>query len=256
MASLRAALSADRLVVCLALSMARTPDVPAIAAAAGYDAVYVDLEHAGTSWDTAAMLCSAAIGAGIGSLIRVPSHAPDVIARALDVGAQGVIAPHVRSKADAEALVAAARFPPGGERSVSGPNAVSGYAPTPVAERLAQVDAETVVIAMIESVDALEAVQEIAAVPGLDMLLVGPHDLASERGAPGDLEHPDVLAAIRSVVDACRTAHIAFGVAGLRSARAILSLVADHGLRFATAGSDVSLFTDAAFARIAELRQA
>ena len=254
MASLRSALGGDDLVICLALSIARTPDVPAIAAAAGYDAVYVDLEHAATSWDTTALLCSAAIGAGIGSLVRVPSRAPDVIARALDVGAQGVIAPHVTSKADAEQVVAAARFPPHGERSVSGPNPVSGFGPMEVSDRLARIDAETVVMAMVESEAAVEVAPEIAGVPGIDMLLLGPHDLAAEVGVPGDLEHPAVREAMSTVASACRAAGIWFGVAGLRAADRIQALVADHGLRFATAGTDVGLFTDAAFARVAELR--
>ena len=77
----------------LALLNARTPDVPAIAAAGGYDAVYVDLEHTSTSLETAAMLCASAIGAGISALVRVPSHDPSMIARVLDNGAVGVIVP-------------------------------------------------------------------------------------------------------------------------------------------------------------------
>ena len=96
-ASLRDALRGDGLVLCLALLNSRTPDVPAIAAACGYDAVYVDLEHTSTSLETAAMLCASAIGAGISGLVRVPSHDPSVIARVLDNGAVGIIVPHVNS---------------------------------------------------------------------------------------------------------------------------------------------------------------
>ena len=121
--SLREALRGDRLVLCLALLNSRTPDVPAIAAACGYDAVYVDLEHTSTSLETAAMLCASAAGAGIAGLVRVPSHDPSIIARVLDNGAVGIIVPHINSKAEAEAVVHAARFPPIGHRSISGPNA-------------------------------------------------------------------------------------------------------------------------------------
>src|SRR5690348_16242110 len=85
--SLRDALHGEGLVLCLALMNARTPDVPAIAAACGYDAVYVDLEHTSTSLETASMLCASAIGAGISGLVRVPSGDPSVIARVLDNGA-------------------------------------------------------------------------------------------------------------------------------------------------------------------------
>jgi 4-hydroxy-2-oxoheptanedioate aldolase len=125
--SLRDALRGDALVLCLALLNARTPDVPAIAAACGYDAVYVDLEHTSTSLETTAMLCASAVGAGISALVRVPSHDPSVIARVLDNGAVGIIVPHVNSKSEAEAVIDAARFPPIGHRSIAGPTAVSGY---------------------------------------------------------------------------------------------------------------------------------
>lgn len=96
--ALRDTLRAEALVLCLALLHARTPDVPAIAAACGYDAVYVDLEHTSTSLDTAQMLCASALGAGISGLVRVPSNDPSVIARVLDGGAVGVIVPHINSK--------------------------------------------------------------------------------------------------------------------------------------------------------------
>src|SRR5271168_4966374 len=92
--ALRDALQGEALVLCLALLNARTPDVPAVAAACGYDAVYVDLEHTSTSLETAQMLCVSALGAGISGLVRVPSADPSVIARVLDCGAVGIIVPH------------------------------------------------------------------------------------------------------------------------------------------------------------------
>ena len=139
--SLRDALRGDGLVLCLALMNSRTPDVPAIAAACGYDAVYVDLEHTSTSLETAAMLCASAVGAGISGLVRVPSQDPSVIARVLDSGAVGIIVPHVNSEEEAEAVVDAARFPPVGHRSISGPNAVSGYDVRSAAELTAVLEA-------------------------------------------------------------------------------------------------------------------
>jgi 4-hydroxy-2-oxoheptanedioate aldolase len=143
--SLREALRGDQLVLCLALMNARTPDVPAIAAVCGYDAVYVDLEHTSTSLETAAMLCASALGAGISALVRVPSHDPSVIARVIDNGAVGIIVPHVNSRDEAAAVVAAARFPPIGHRSISGPNAVSGYHPRSATELTDALERRTVV---------------------------------------------------------------------------------------------------------------
>ena len=137
--------------LCLALMNARTPDVPGIAAACGYDAIYVDLEHTSTSLETAAMLCASALGAGISGLVRVPSHEPDVIARVLDNSAVGVIVPHVNSAREAKAVVDAARFPPIGHRSISGPNAVSGYQQRPAAALTDVFERHTVVAVMIET---------------------------------------------------------------------------------------------------------
>ena len=92
-------IDAGELVLCMALTQARTADIPMIAAAAGFDAVYVDLEHTATSFETTALLCSGAIGAGITPLVRVPSHDHQYLTRALDIGAMGVIVPHVETRA-------------------------------------------------------------------------------------------------------------------------------------------------------------
>lgn len=252
--SLRDQLRADRLVLCLALLNARTPDVPAIAAACGYDAVYVDLEHTSTSLDTAAMLCASALGAGISGLVRVPSHDPSVIARVLDNGAVGIIVPHVNSKSEAQAVVAAARFPPVGHRSISGPNAVSGYQPRPAPELTAMLERRTVVAVMIETPSAVEASDDIAGVEGVDMVLLGPSDLTAEMGIHGQYENEHFHHAVESVAAACRSHGVALGVAGIRSVD-LLDRFVGLGLRFISAGTDVGMMTEAATTRAQALRE-
>ena len=251
--SLRDALRGDGLVLCLALLNARTPDVPAIAAACGYDAVYVDLEHTSTSLDTAAMLCASAIGAGISSLVRVPSHDPSVIARVLDSGAVGVIVPHINSKSEAEAVVHAARFPPIGHRSISGPNAVSGFEPRPAPELTALLERRTVVAVMIETPTAVEAADAIAAVDGIDMILLGPSDLMAEMDIHGQYENAHFHHAVESVAAACRSHGVALGVAGIKSLD-LLNRFVRLGLRFISAGTDVGMMTEAATTRARDLR--
>ncbi|KUI35966.1 aldolase [Mycobacterium sp. IS-1590] len=251
---LRDALASDRLVLCLALLSARTPDVPAIAAASGYDAVYVDLEHTSCSLETAEMLCVAALGAGISALVRVPSHDPSLIARVLDAGAVGVIVPHVNSAQEAQGVVDAARFPPVGHRSISGPNAVSGYAPRSAAELTAELERHTVVAVMIETPDAVAASDEIAAVEGVDMVLVGPSDLTAEMGIHGQYENEHFHRAVDSVAAACRAHGVALGVAGIKSVD-LLERFAGLGLRFISAGTDVGMMTEAATARAHALRE-
>lgn len=253
-ASIRDALRSDGgLVLCLALLNSRTPDVPAIAAASGYDAVYVDLEHTSTSLETAGLLCVAAQGAGIVGLVRVPSHDPSMIARVLDIGAAGIIVPHVDSRSEAQAVVDAARFPPVGHRSISGPTAVSGYERRTAPDLAAVLERRTMVAVMVESPQAVDAVDEIAAVDGLDMILIGPSDLTAEMGIHGQYENERFQRAVECVAAACREHGVALGVAGIASLD-LLGRFVDHGLRFISAGTDVGMMTEAATQRAQALR--
>jgi len=251
---LREALRGDGLVLCLALTNARTPDIPAIAAACGYDAVYVDLEHTSTSLETASILCVGALGAGISGLVRVPSQDPSVIARVLDTGAVGVIVPHVNSSDEAASVVNAARFPPIGHRSISGPNGVSGYGRRPADELAAVLERSTVVAVMIETPEAVDASDAIAAVDGVDMILLGPSDLTAEMGIHGQYENVHFHRAVESVAAACRRHGVALGVAGIKSVD-LLKRFTDLGLRFISAGTDVGMMTEAATARACALRE-
>jgi len=252
--SLRDALRGDALVLCLALLNSRTPDVPAIAAAAGYDAVYVDLEHTSTSLETAAMLCAGAAGAGIAGLVRVPSHDASIIARVLDSGATGIIVPHVNSANEAEAVVKSARFPPIGHRSISGPNAVSGYQPRTPKELTELLERHTVVAVMVETPAAVTAANAIAAVDGVDMILLGPSDLTAEMGIHGQYENEHFHRAVDSVAAACREHGVALGVAGIKSVELLKQFVG-LGLQFISAGTDVGMMTEAATARARVLRE-
>nr|WP_110802455.1 aldolase/citrate lyase family protein [Mycolicibacterium iranicum] len=251
--SLRQLLREDGLVLCLALLNARTPDVPAIAATCGYDAVYVDLEHTSTTLETAGMLCSSALGAGIDGLVRVPSQDRSLIARVLDVGASGIIVPHINSRQEAQAVVDAARFPPVGHRSISGPNALSGYASVPATELTATLEARTVVAVMVETPAAVAAVDDIASVDGLDMIVIGPSDLTAEMGIHGQYENEYFHNAVKSVAAACRNHGVALGVAGIKSLDLLESFV-DLGLRFISAGTDVGMMTEAVTTRAQALR--
>lgn len=250
---LRERLRGEQLVLCLALLNSRTPEVPAIAAACGYDAVYVDLEHTSTSLEVAAILCAGAAGAGISALVRVPSHDGGLIARVLDGGAVGIIVPHVNSRQEAESVVSAARFPPLGRRSISGPTVVSGFAPRQPAELTAILESRTVVAVMIETPQAVADCDAIAAVPGVDMVLLGPSDLTAEMGIHGDYENEHFHNAVRSVAAACRRHGVALGVAGIKSVD-LLERFVGLGLRFISAGTDVGMMTEAATSRARALR--
>ncbi len=249
----REVLHGDGLVLCLALLNSRTPEIPAVAAACGYDAIYVDLEHTSTSLETAAMLCAGAAGAGIGGLVRVPSQDPTVIARVLDGGAAGIIVPHVDSVAEAQEVVAAARFPPVGRRSISGPTVISGFGPRSPSELTACLERRTAVAVMVETPNAVRAADALAAVPGIDMILIGVSDLTAEMGIHGDYENEDFHFAVSSVAAACRRHGVTLGVAGIKSVD-LLEQFVGLGLRFISAGTDVGMMTEAATSRALALR--
>ncbi|OBK92124.1 aldolase [Mycobacterium asiaticum] len=251
--TLREALRGEALVLCLALQNSRTPDVPAVAAACGYDAVYVDLEHTSTSLETAQLLCVSALGAGISGLVRVPSADASFIARALDIGAVGIIVPHIDSEEEAQAVVRAARFPPVGRRSISGPNAVSGYGSRTPAQLVEVLERHTVVAVMIETPEGVAACESIASVGGIDMILIGPSDLTAEMGIHGQYENEHFHRAVESVAAACRRHGVALGVAGIKSLD-LLKRFVGLGLRFISAGTDVGMVAEAASTRARALR--
>jgi 4-hydroxy-2-oxoheptanedioate aldolase len=254
MPSLRDRIDDGQLVLCLALAQARTADIPMIAAANGFDAVYVDLEHTATSLETTSLLCAGAIAAGITPLVRVPSHEHHHLTRALDVGAMGVIVPHVETQAEAEAIADACRFPPRGHRSVAGPNPSNLHRPMPQRELLDAFDAQTIVAVMLETPEAVSRAGEIAAVPGVDMVMLGPHDLTAEMGILGEFRNAAFLDAAHTVAHACRDHDVIFGIAGIRDQELLTELVG-LGLRFVSAGTDVGFMAEAAGAQVRRLRE-
>ena len=181
----RRRLAAGELVLCMGVNQLRTPNVALIASACGFDAIYIDLEHNPTSLETAAAICVAATGHGVTPIARIPSHDAHDAARILDCGAQGVMVPHVNSAEEARAIVAACRFAPLGHRSAAGTVPALGYAALRQPEINRRLNAETLVIAMLETPEAIEAADAIAAVAGIDMLHIGSTDLSTEMGIPG-----------------------------------------------------------------------
>jgi 2-keto-3-deoxy-L-rhamnonate aldolase RhmA len=241
------------LVLCMGLRQARTPDIPMIAAQSGFDAVYVDLEHSPASLETTSVLCTAALGAGITPLVRVPGHDVHMAARVLDGGALGVIFPHVNMAAEAEAIVAGCRYPPLGRRSVMGPSPALGYRPMPLGDVNTTLNAETLLIAMLETPEGIANADAIARTD-VDVLLIGSNDLCTELGIPGELRHPKLMDAFRRTADACRSHGKVLGIGGVRGDLELQAELFNLGGRFIIAGSDVTYLTSAANADAKRLR--
>ena len=244
----RQKLANDELVVCLGVNQMRTPNIAMIAAACGFDAIYIDLEHNPTSLETAAAICVAALGLGVTPIARVTSHDPHDATRILDCGAQGVMVPHIQNAAEARAVVEACRFAPIGHRSAAGTVPALGYAP------LKLLNEHTLLIAMLETPEAIENVDAIAAVDGIDVVHIGSTDLSTEMGIPGDYQHPRMRAAFEATAAAAKHHGKAMGVGGVREDLAFQTWLVQLGVRYLTSGSDVGYILSAGRADVRQQR--
>jgi 4-hydroxy-2-oxoheptanedioate aldolase len=165
----------------------------------GFDYVILDAEHGAAGTETLEHQLRAADASGIPAIVRVGSRAPDQILRVLDAGACGILVPHVISAQDTDAIVRAAHFPPHGVRGLATTSRAGRHGLTSAADYIKQASDETVVIVQVEDRAALENVAAIARTPGLDAVFVGPADLATSLGFPGQPTHPDVAAAIDGI---------------------------------------------------------
>jgi 2-keto-3-deoxy-L-rhamnonate aldolase RhmA len=222
----------------------RTPGVGALAASAGAEFIFFDLQHTGWSIGDLAPSLWGCAAAGVPAGIRVPAAVPWMIGAALDCGAELIMVPAVESADHARSIVAATRYPPLGERAVTFNVASDSYhPPADPAHELAQRNASVAVFAQIETQQGLDAVEEIAAVDGIDVLWVGDNDLAASLGVAGDFEHPTYLAALERVAraanDAGKTA--GFTTGSPDAAARMLAL----GYRALCCGNDIKVFQNA-----------
>ena len=241
------------LVLGLGVHHLRGAAVPMLAKAAGYDWLFIDSEHGTISTQEISQICLAALLGGLAPIVRVCSGALDEGTRALDNGALGVVVPHVDTPEQARGLVAAFRFHPIGHRSTGGPPAQFGYRPPPPREAQKILNAEILLIAMIETPQAVENAEQIAGIEGIDALLIGTNDLSLEMGIAGEVGHERIRGAYQTVGDACRRHNKLLGMGGVYD-QEVASRYIGMGARIILAGSDHNLLLDAATRRAQFLR--
>jgi 2-keto-3-deoxy-L-rhamnonate aldolase RhmA len=229
-----------------------TTGVGRIAAQAGAEFVVFDMEHTGWSVETVRMLVATTRPTGMVPLVRVPATEYHFIARVLDMGSLGVMVPMVESAAQAAAIVAAAKYPPAGRRGTAFGVAHDDYAGGDIVAKMADANAATLVIAQIETAAGVRNVDEIAAVPGVDVLWIGHFDLTTSMGIPGRFDHPDYRAAVEKVIDACRRHGKVPGIMAtdVATGRALLG----QGFRMIAYGGDLWLYQQALREGLAALR--
>jgi len=175
------------------------------------------------------------------------------VSRVLDAGALGVIAPHVQSTDDARAYVAAAKFPPLGQRSAAGLLPHLQYRSFPAAAADAALNAATLLIVQFESEEALSRADDIAAVEGVDLVMIGSNDLLADWGLAGQYEHPRLRDAYARTIAACRKHGKHVGVGGLASRSDLAAEFVRMGARYVSTGTDLGFLLAACAAKAKEV---
>lgn len=182
----------------------RQPSVVQLLANAGFDFFMIDNEHGPFTIETIADLCRTAVHLGVTPIVRVPELTYAHIAQSLDSGAQGIMAPRISTPEQVREVVQMMKYPPIGMRGSALSRGYTQFKGGSVSEVMAAVNQETMLFVQVEMAGAVENIDKIVAVPGMDVALIGPNDLSIALDVPGEQNHPTVQAAIHKTIEACR----------------------------------------------------
>ncbi|MCC5938342.1 MAG: aldolase [Lunatimonas sp.] len=222
-------------VTCFKINLADARSVE-IAALAGFDCIWVDQEHIGQDWSILASQIWAAKAHGKDVVVRVPRGSYSDYVKPLELDAAGIMVPHVMNVVEGAAVVRQVRFHPVGLRAIDGGNADGAYTAMDFKQYLSEANTERFVIFQIEDPEALDAIEEIAALDGFDMLFFGPGDFSQGIGAPGEWDHPKIQEARKRVAEvAANYGKFAGTTGGVGQLKDLYAL----GYQFVSIGADV-----------------
>jgi 2-keto-3-deoxy-L-rhamnonate aldolase RhmA len=194
------------------IRQARDPGAPAIFAAAGFDFVFIDMEHGNYSMETVADLIRGAKSAGIATIIRVPHLETHFISRVLDAGAEGIMVPMTSTRQQAEQIVRYSKYTPLGQRGFGNQTGQTDYKPLKTPDFMKEANEHTLIVAQIETREAIENVDSILSVEGIDVGLIGPNDLSISLGIPDQMGSEIITKAIDKVVESAKKKGKASGI--------------------------------------------
>src|SRR5579859_666707 len=225
----------------------RSPEIPKLLAAAGFQWAFLDTEHGGFDLETVQDICRVSTMAGLCPIVRVGDLQYSLVARALDCGAQGIIFPRVESPELLERAVSWTKFPPAGIRGYGLSAVQVDYEPLSFSQIIEHMNANTMVVLQIETRRALDAREELLAVPGIDAVMVGPADLSISLGVPGEFQHPKMVGAIEAIRDTCIRRGV---IPGMQTRTpALAKFWKERGMRFLGCNNDTGML----FERASEL---
>ncbi len=226
-----------------------SPDVAEILSGIGFDWIFIDAEHTTLDPHHLKTLLQAA-GESTDCVVRLPALDEIAVKKTLDAGAAGLLVPQVNTAEQAELLVKWGRYYPDGSRGL-GFGRAQGYG-LKVGEYLENANETILLSVQAESAEAVENIESIVGVQGLDAILVGPYDLSASMGLPGQVDHPDVRAAIQRVAKVCFDHNMPIGIFGM-TAEAVRPYIA-QGFRYIVCGADTALLGNAAQQLLEQLR--
>ena len=221
----------------------RQPAVMQFLANAGFDFVLIDNEHGPFTIETIADLSRTARSVGITPIVRIPELTYAAITQPLDAGAQGIMAPRITNSSEVLSVLQMMKYPPVGRRGSVMARGHTNFQSGPVGEAMQAMNDETLLIVQVETREALEHIEDILAVPGVDVALVGPNDLSIALGRPGNLDDPLFIQSIERTIDSCRRRAVvpAIHVNDLERA----ALWARKGMRMVSISSEAGLMINA-----------
>jgi len=236
------------------LQVYRSPEIARTFAAAGFDYVFIDMEHGAFDLETVQDMIKASIEAGITPIVRVCELLYSLCARLLDAGAQGIILPRVEEPAVLKEALSWLRFPPMGRRGYGVNPTMIGYETRGFQEIIEHQNRNNLAVVQFESTIAVERADELLSTPGLDVIMVGPADLSISLGVPGQFEHPLLVSTVERLIEKCNRHGVVPGIQ-VRSV-AMAKFWAERGMRFVGAGGEHGLLLEKAREAVGQLRAA
>jgi 2-keto-3-deoxy-L-rhamnonate aldolase RhmA len=231
----------------------RSWEIAVMMASAGFDFLFVDSEHSAYGLETVSDLCRAATTAGIAPLVRVPEMQYSLLSRPLDVGAMGLVIPHVDTRAQVENVVTCTKYAPLGKRGMVSRIPHTDFTGVGVEEYTQWANAQLMNVIMIESAEGVANLDNMLQVEGIDVALVGSSDLSQELGIPGDYEHVKMVECYQHVLDTCRRWRVTPGLAGVGDL-ALVQHWRDKGFRFLYCANETGLLVQGGKRIVAEMR--
>jgi 2-dehydro-3-deoxyglucarate aldolase/4-hydroxy-2-oxoheptanedioate aldolase len=232
----------------------RSPEICRTFAAAGFDYVFIDMEHGAFDLETVQDMIRAAAESGITPIVRVAELLYSLIARLLDAGAQGIILPRVEDPRVLEQALGWLRFPPEGTRGYGVNTTMIGYETRSFTEIIEHQNRNTLSVVQFETVTAIERADELLSARGANIAMVGPADLSISLGIPGQFENPLLVSTVERLIEKCVRHNVVPGIQ-VRST-AMAAAWAGRGMRFVGAGAEHGLLLDKARETVAALQAA